>query len=117
MLSHYTVTGGGKASIVTVTTDDCIRWHMLDGILLKWQSSSEARRAIGRDRTIPLNHTFDNGLQLIDIELQRSDFKDLLDMFRREKRICVAEGASEEEIQTGLAELKVVYRLLKQGVI
>lgn len=120
MFSHYTVTGGMDADIVThvkTATDECMRWHMLSGILREWQSSSEARQAIGRSECIPMNHTFNNGLQLINVELERSDLKDLLSLFQREKRICVAEGkASKEEIETGLAELKVVYRLLKQAV-
>jgi hypothetical protein len=119
MFSYYAVTGGEDSKIiehVKIATDECMRKHMLEGIVLEWQSSPEARQAIGRSKSIPMKHTFDNGLQLINVELERSDLKDLLSLFQHEKRICVADGASKEEIEAGLAELKVVYRLLKQAV-
>ena len=116
MFSNYTVTGGNGSYEVKTTTDEYMRGCMLKGILLEWQSSSEARQAIGRSKSIPTTHTFDNGLQLIKVELERSDLKDLLQLFQRDKCVCVAKGASKEEIKAGMAELKAVYLLLKQMV-
>jgi hypothetical protein len=52
----------------------------------------------------------------VSYELEESDFKDILNVFRQNKRICCPRGTSEEEITRGLAELKAVYRLLKAKV-
>ena len=97
------------------TVSEPERRDIIAQILLLWQSDSGARQAIRVSQTIPRVHTFNNGLQQLRYELERQDLEDLLRRFPR--NICVAAGASGEEIERGLAELKVVFRLLKAAAV
>jgi len=119
MFVRYTLIGGIDSNIVTAeknpVTEEAERKYVLGGVLLHWQSNSQARQSIGHSKLIPRHHSFDNGLHKLEFELERQDLKDLFNLFKlpHNRRICVEEGTSEE---AGLAELKVVYRLLKQVV-
>ena len=115
MFVRYTLIGAADSVISHHhdTVSEPERRDIIAQILLLWQSDSGARQAIRVSQTIPRVHTFNNGLQQLRYELERQDLQDLLLRFRRDKRICVAAGASGEEIERGLAELKVVFRLLK----
>ena len=116
MFVRYTLIGALDSVISRHqdTVSEPERRDIIAQILLRWQSDSGARQAIGQSQTIPRVHTFNNGLQQLRYELERQDLQDLLLRFRRDKRICVAAGASRDEIECGLAELKVVFRLLKR---
>ena len=119
MFVRYTLIGALDSVISRHqdTVSEPERRDIIAQILLRWQSDSGARQAIGQSQTIPRVHTFNNGLQQLRYELERQDLQDLLLRFRRDKRICVAAGASGEEIECGLAELKVVFRLLKAAAV
>jgi hypothetical protein len=115
MFVRYTLIGAVDSIIShhQDTVSEPERRDIIAQILLLWQSDSGARQAIGVSQTIPRVHTFNNSLQQLRYELERPDLEDLFRRFRSNKRICVAAGASEELIECGLAELKVVFRLLK----
>ena len=89
---------------------------ILRGILLEWQSSSDTRQAIIGNKEIPVHHSSSNGVQVIHYELEGQDLRDLFELFRKNRRVCVEEGCSEEEMERGLAELKAVYGMLKKRV-
>ena len=122
MFVNYTLIGGMDANIVhtgrTAVSDATQHSYVLGQILLQWQSSAESRQAIIRSKRIPRLHTFDNGVQRLTFELERPDLKALFNLFLlpHNRRARVAASATEAEHEIALAELKAVYRLLKEIV-
>ena len=93
--------------------------NVLRGIILLWQTSSKIRQSIIETKEIPMVYKSEcivDRMCGVSFELEESDLKDLFLVFQQNKRIGCPPGTSEEEITRGLAELKVIYRLLKAKV-